>query len=154
MREPLSIPQAPALAAPRPALVCFEDRPATGVLRLLRAGFRHCFCLVASPGAWLVCDPLKGGLVLELLPDWPIERLVAHYAGTGRHVAVGHAVSDAVPADAMPRPLTCVEVVKRAVGISAWAVVTPWGLFRRLVEDEGWQAHLPAGGGMLDRREF
>jgi hypothetical protein len=150
MRELLPLPQAPGLTGRRPALVCFEHRPGIGVLRLLRAGFRHCFCLLSAPGAWLVCDPLKGGLVLELLPDWPLERLVAHYAGTGRHVAIGRALTDAIPAGAALRPLTCVEVVKRAVGVGAWAVVTPWGLFRWLVEVEGWQAHHPTGARKLD----
>jgi hypothetical protein len=32
-------------------------------------------------------------------------------------------------------PFTCVEAVKRILGIHAWAVVTPWQLYRHLIQD-------------------
>lgn len=148
MVEPDTI--ATTAGGPRPALVCFEHRPGRGVLRLLRPGFRHCFCLLREADAWLVCDPLKGGLVLEILPGWPTEALAGHYLATGRHVAVGTARRGGAVAGTGLRLLSCVEVVKRAIGVAAAGVLTPRQLFRRLVEIEGWSGHVPGCEELVD----
>jgi hypothetical protein len=145
-------PTSPFGDGARQALVCFEHRPGRGVLRLLRPGFRHCFCLLRAPRGWLVCDPLKRGLVLELLPDLPIEALVRHYLATGRHVTVGRACRGPAASGPALRPLTCVEVVKRAIGVPGGLAPTPWRLFRRLVEVEGWRGHHPTRTELLDMR--
>jgi hypothetical protein len=122
----------------RTAIVVFEDRRAQGILRLLRPGFRHCFCLLRSDDGWLLCDPLKGGLRLDLLPAYEASPLAAHYAARGRHVLVGMACRDMPQTRLGIRPLTCVEIVKRALGLVAPGAVTPWQLHARLASIKGW----------------
>lgn len=130
----------------RRAIVVFEHRAARGPLRWLAPGFRHCFCLLdAFPSGWLLCDPLKGSLHLEVLPTFEIGVLVEHYLGTGRHVAVGPTRSARGGATGWAAPLTCVELVKRAIGLHAPRTFTPWRLFLELRRQPGWAV---AGPGM------
>lgn len=128
----------------RRAIVVFEHRPARGPLRWLAPGFRHCFCLLDTVhSGWLLCDPLKGSLRLDVLPTAEIGLLVEHYLATGRHVAVGPTRSADGEARGWPVPLTCVELVKRAIGLRAPKSFTPWRLFRELGRQPGWAVARP-----------
>jgi hypothetical protein len=120
---------------PRPptvnALVVFTDQCDVWWLRRLRPGFRHCFAVVRDPaGEWLACDWIKGRLVFRVYgPQNPTDLV-------GRLVRRGHRVAE-VPVrrergGAPFRALSCVEVVKQAVGITGWRPLTPYGLWRHL----------------------
>jgi hypothetical protein len=113
-------------------LVIFEHRHAAGPMRLLRPGFRHCFCVLANGSDWLICDPLKGSLVLELVRLRDAFDITRHFVDTGRHVLVG-AKPSPPPTTLRIRPLTCVEIVKRLIGIDAPCIFTPYQLFRHLL---------------------
>jgi hypothetical protein len=104
-------------------------------MRLLRPGFRHCFCVLRRADRWVVCDPLKGSIVLEILAEYPLEALAAHYLASGRSLLAGTAGS-LRPLPLRVRALTCVEVVKRLLGIDAPWVLTPYQLFRFLQEPQ------------------
>ena len=124
--------------AGRVAIVVFEHRDDVGILRWLRPGFRHCFCLLSSPYGWLLCDPLKSGLCLDLLPSYDSFALLAHYSAPGRHALLG-CVGRLQPRPHLAiRPLTCVEVVKRALGVEAPATLTPYQLHRKLISTGDW----------------
>lgn len=122
----------------RRALVVFEHRHAVGPLRLLAHGFRHCFCLLREDRGWLLCDPLKGSLVLRLLPDYPPDALCLHFLDTHRHVALGFAAEGGSADAGWARPYTCVELVKRAIGFNARFAITPRQLFERLGAHRDW----------------
>jgi hypothetical protein len=122
----------------RPALVVFEHREARGPLRLLAPGFRHCFCLLRESAGWLLCDPLTGGLVLRLLPDYPLAALCRHFLATKRHIAVGFASTEPSIRTTWLTPCTCVELVKRALSLRAAFALTPRQLFEFLKSREGW----------------
>lgn len=131
------------LPATEEVLVVFVDQAACPWLRPLRRGFRHCFAALRQDGRWLLVDPLKRRLEVRLLPPTTGFDLAALY------VAQGHRVlrrrdppqeEDEPPLGrgargSLLRPLTCVEAVKRLIGVeSAWTL-TPWQLFRRLRSD-------------------
>lgn len=120
------------------AIVVFEHRDARGVLRLLRPGFRHCFCLLQHDAGWLLCDPLKGGLRLDLVPPYDVHDLLQHYRGLGRAALAGPAAGTFPLAPIGLRPLTCVEIVKRVLGLAAPAVFTPLQLHAHLKSTDGW----------------
>ncbi|MCS6778122.1 MAG: hypothetical protein NZ555_00270 [Geminicoccaceae bacterium] len=117
---------------PDAAIVVFEDRPASRALAHLRRGFRHCFCLLRRPVGWIVCDPLKSKLRIEVVAPYAAAELGGHYRSIGM-IAVLGAVAE--PASHRPtlRPLTCVEVVKRIVGVRSCAIWTPYQLYRALL---------------------
>ncbi len=129
--------------APRPgpathiaALVVFEDRPDSRWLRPLRAGFRHCFCLVRAGDGWILCDSRASGLHIMPAPAVGVEPLARSYAALGATV-VGLAgpLRPAAARGFPPAPFTCVEVVRRLLGLGGRPVLTPHGLFRRLLAD-------------------
>jgi hypothetical protein len=123
--------------APGPArgearvIVVFEDRAATGGFRWLRSGFRHCFCLVRRPVGWIVCDPLKSKTCLEVVDPYDERELLLHYRRRNAIVLVGRCIEPDRGRDFF-RPLTCVEIVKRVVGLRAPRVWTPYQLYRAL----------------------
>ena len=46
-------------------LVVFVDHAECRWLRVLRAGFRHCFVVIRDRSVWLACDPLKDRIELS-----------------------------------------------------------------------------------------
>ena len=73
----------------RRAVVVFEDRADSIPLRLLRPGFRHCFCLVGAGSAWTVCDPLKTRIELTPVSGLSGARTRRPVRGAGLTVLLG-----------------------------------------------------------------
>lgn len=113
------------------AIVVFVNETDLGPLKILRPGFRHCFVLVRAPQCWIVCDPLAHQLDLIAIEELSSETIAEHFRQRG-HTVVVTRVLRAPRRLTFLRPLTCVETVKRVLGIHAAFVVTPWQLFRFL----------------------
>jgi len=130
--------------APDLALVAFSGRAALPWLRVLRPGFRHCFVLVRAGARWAVVDPMSHYTLALPLGDYPLRPLVRALRAVGLTILL---VRPRVPA-AVPqawRPYTCVEAVKRVLGLHAPWVLTPWQLFRFLGRDRRRAAVTPSG---------
>jgi hypothetical protein len=127
--------------APLQALVVFEDRPESRWLAWLKPGFRHCYCLVRAERGWILIDPLLRDLRVCWL-DLPNEfDLVTHYVEQGHMVISGFPEKFSKTTGTL-RPVTCVEVVKRALGLGHLQAWTPYQLHRVLLS-LGWNPHLP-----------
>lgn len=116
---------------PRTALVMFADRHEMKCLRWLRRGFRHCFVAVETDGGWVVYDPLSHQTDLAYANGATAEDLARWYR---RHelVVVQTRISKAPMRMAPIRPYTCVEAVKRVLGLHEPHVWTPWQLHQHL----------------------
>lgn len=129
-------PEAPSQGAR--ALVAFSGRTELTWLRLLKPGYRHCFAVVEAPGGgdgdvpgWLLYNPLSVGTQMALWPGVDAAELRAGLEAEG---------FDVVQTRVRPlgrrglgwRPFTCVEAVKRVLGLRAPAVLTPWQLRQHL----------------------
>lgn len=116
----------------RRALVVFSGRADLAWLRLLRPGFRHCFLILGSNDGWLCLSPLAHRTTLTVLP------LAADFDAAGWYRDQGLTVVEtAYPTDpprrqAPWRPYSCVEAVKRVLGIHHPLILTPWQLYRFL----------------------
>lgn len=117
---------------PAAAVVGFSGRVELWWLRALKPGFRHCVVALAQPGGgWVLVDPMAHATRVTAIPGRtdPVGWFLAH---------------ELLPVPVRPRPpelraapwapFTCVEAVKRALGIRARFVFTPWQLFRHLTE--------------------
>ena len=113
------------------ALVAFTGRTDLAVLRVLKPGFRHCFLALPDRGQWLLYDPMAHATALQGLPLAPGTNVFDALLAEG-FVVVPARVRCAPRRPAPVAPFTCVEAVKRALGIHARGVVTPWDLFRYL----------------------
>lgn len=124
----------PAAWMPPVAVVAFSGKAELWWLRGLKPGFRHCLVALAQPGGgWILLDPLAHATRLLHLPSLgdPVDWFLAH----------GLLPVPVRPVPPMPRaapwaPFTCVEAVKRTLGIRARFVLTPWQLFRHLTRAE------------------
>lgn len=118
----------------REALVMFCDRTELPWLRLLRPGFRHCFLALRDAGRWIIYEPYSNRTVVSIADPAPAFDLPGFFAGLGCTVVpttLGPTPSRAVPW----APYTCVEGVKRILGIRSRWIVTPWQLFRHLTKN-------------------
>lgn len=121
-------------------VVVFDGRSSIPWLRILRPGFRHCFCLIKLQRRWLVIDPLKGTIEFAILESATAEMLANHYRGFGLNVLTGTRRIGSKRGQLMPMPITCVEVVKRAIGARKALAITPYHLFRHLRDECGFHA--------------
>lgn len=127
-------------AAPAPAwmppvaVVAFSGRTDLWWLHLLKPGFRHCLVALAQPGhGWVLLDPLAHATRVAWLPGRrdPMAWFLAHGL-----LPVPVRPQPPAPRAAPWAPFTCVEAVKRALGLRARFVLTPWQLFRHLTREE------------------
>jgi hypothetical protein len=116
----------------RRALVIFSGRCGVWWLRWLRPGFRHCFAAVDDGAQWLTVDPLLHRLEVRASGLSSAFDLAAEYR------RMDLVVLDIAPPEIALRTapvgiFTCVETVKRLLGLRARWVLTPWQLYRFLV---------------------
>ncbi len=113
------------------AWVVFSGQTELSYLKLLKNGFRHCFIILKKGDHWISLDPLAHKTEIELhylpqnfdLPSWLKKR---------GNVVVETKLK-AAPLKALPVSLfTCVEAVKRVLGLHSWKVLTPWQLYKHL----------------------
>lgn len=109
------------------ALVVFSGETDLKYLRLLKPGFRHCFVILRLHDRWISIDPLAHMTRVDLYQR-DLSRLLDERGLT----VVETPIRDAPPVQAAPMLCTCVEMVKRVLGIQCWHVVTPWQLYRYL----------------------
>ena len=109
----------------------FADNTDLKLLRLLRSGFRHCFVAVRREGGWVICDPLSHQTDLSVIKGFGADELAAWYRSHGLRV-IETCIRAAPSCPAPIRPYTCVEAVKRVLGLHAGWVITPWQLYRLL----------------------
>ena len=137
-RAPAVDPAEPPPAWGR-ALVLFSGRADLPWLRLLRPGFRHCLVALSveapaggAPAAlWLQLNPMAHRTDARLLCLPPGADLAACYRAQGYRVV--ECLPRRPPRRALGwRPHSCVEVVKRVLGLQAPGVWTPWQLYCHL----------------------
>jgi len=125
-------------AAARPfapaAWVVFTDAPEMLLLRWMAPGFRHCFVLLNDGRHWIAVDPLAACTEVEVLP-LPADADVPGWYRERGHAVVRAALRRGLRRPAPFGPFTCVEAVKRVLGLHAPWVLTPRQLHRRLVAD-------------------
>jgi hypothetical protein len=122
---------ADTIAEPAPALVVFSGETSLSCLKILRPGFRHCFVAVCRRDHWIICDPLCHRIDLLVINKSAAADLGEWYRHHGLRV-IETSVRAAPLRVAPLRPLTCVEAVKRVLGIHARSINTPWQLYRYL----------------------
>jgi hypothetical protein len=120
----------------RRALVGFGGNAGLIWLRLLKPGFRHCFAALetsAPPGEqrWILYEPLSHFTRLETITLPSQASLADLFRGQGLTV-VETMRRDPARRSAPWRPYSCVEAVKRVLGLQASWVFTPWQLYRYL----------------------
>ncbi len=118
--------------ASQEVFVVFSGQTDLGFLKYLKPGFRHCFAVIRDGARWLIVDPMCHRLEVSAaqvdsgfdLPGWLSQRGYRVVPAPSRRIARRIAA---------PLPFTCVEAMKRLIGLNDWRVFTPWQLYRRLM---------------------
>ena len=129
--ENLGLPRLDAVGPGSRAVVVFSGETDLPYLRLLRPGFRHC-CLVVEAGRyWLFFNPTSADTGVMVYDGLGLDDIVGWFLAN-RDTVVCCRVRAEPAAPALFRPYSCVEAVKRILGLHAVGVYTPWQLFQWL----------------------
>jgi hypothetical protein len=128
------VPEVPAGdGVPGRILIVFSGATDLRWLKALKPSFRHCYAVLESAGGWLLVDPASHQTRIEYLGPMPLYRLLEGLQTAETTVVCCR--RRAAPMRLAPiRPFTCVEAVKRLIGIHAPWTLTPWQLFDHLID--------------------
>lgn len=112
--------------------IAFSGKADARFLRMLKPGFRHCFALMRGADRWLMVDPMLHRMDITATECAPDFDLPAWMRARGYRVVRAPAFTTAQRMS-FPAPFTCVEAMKRLIGLQDWRVFTPWQLYRRLI---------------------
>lgn len=137
-------------------LVIFHGGSEIPLLRFLKPGFKHCFALIKcqsdiandktepdppssdahgrpAQDAWIVVDPLSHQTEVGYYAGFSAQELTERFEAYGCRV-VPYELYQAPKRVPYFRPYSCVEVIKRILGILDLRIVTPWQLYQRLTK--------------------
>lgn len=119
---------------PEEAWVVFSGEVDLWWLKMLKPGFRHCFVIARDEKNWIVLDPLSPHLELAVLPlpqDFDVPSWLRAQNLTVVDAPIKRQYRKAAPVNWF----SCVEVIKRFLGIHSRRIVTPWQLYCFLTKD-------------------
>lgn len=112
--------------------IVFTGKTDIAWLKFLKPGFRHCYAVINDGHKWMSVDPLSGYTDVQIyhhiepnfdLPSWLQKQ---------GHRVVKSVVKQDKSKSAPCMIFTCVEAVKRIIGVHKRSVITPWQLYRFL----------------------
>ena len=115
------------------AIVGFGGEPRWWWMRFLKKGFYHCFVVLGNGFDWILIDPLAHFTDTIILKNVNIK---GYLRSQGYQLVL---TTPQVPpyTKARFRPHTCVETVKRLLGIKNPYILTPYQLFQFLSKKKG-----------------
>lgn len=115
--------------------VVFTDNTSLWWLRLLKPGFRHCYVLLEleANNTWLELNPYSNQLIIKTYQQ--------HFKFNFIQYLQKKLASHILEFEISPAPLhcaplsafTCVEFVKRILGIHDVLVLTPYQLYKKII---------------------
>ncbi len=115
--------------------VVFEQDSSLWWLRFLKPGFRHCYLLVqlsSQPEKWLEINPMSNQIYVFLHTNPLNLSYICHLQKTTNSHIIAVDFAQAPLKCAPFAPFTCVEFVKRVLGIHKFSVFTPYKLYKYL----------------------
>ncbi len=118
---------------PQMAWVVFSGDTDLPYLKFLKKGFRHCYILMSDGEKWFSIDPLAHKTEISFhsfLEPFNLPLWLKSQGYTVLKVALD--TPESKPAPIMF--ITCVESIKRMLGIQKRSLITPWQLYRYLIK--------------------
>ncbi len=112
--------------------VVFSPITSLWYLGFLKSGFKHCFLVLEDGGCFFVVDPLASKIqlmTLHIIGD----SFISEFEKLGMTV-VKTDINDKEVLSWKFGIFTCVEVVKRILGIYSFKVITPYQLYKYLLK--------------------
>lgn len=114
------------------AWVVFSGQTDMAWLRLLKKDFRHCYVVLFDGAHWISVEPLANTMEVTVHDVPPEFDLPLWLSDQGLTVVPAQISKEMKQAPWMV--FTCVEAVKRILGIHKRFIFTPWQLYRHLTK--------------------
>lgn len=115
--------------------VIFENETGLWWLRFLKKGFRHCYLLLelsAEPRQWLEVNPMSNQICFVIRSN-RVDFNYLYHLRKKENIKIVPVTFQQAPLTAAPlAPFTCVEFVKRVLGIHNLRIITPYKLYKHL----------------------
>jgi len=115
------------------AWVVFSGQTELAWLRWLKPGFRHCYLLLNDGQRWMSFDPLSHVTEIATHHHVSADFDLPHWLSARGNRVVPARIDRAVTKPAPFMLFTCVEAVKRVLGIHHRTILTPWQLYQFLI---------------------
>ncbi len=113
-------------------IVVFQNETNIPLLKLLKKGFRHCFVYQVERNNIVKIDSLSNITLVQQIHDHTPHELIKNHKKQG-HICRLFTPPPLPPQKiAIPLPFSCVETVKRLLGLHAFSILTPWQLHNHI----------------------
>ena len=107
------------------AVVGFGGTPTLWWMHFLKKGFYHCIVALGRQNEWLIIDPLLHFTDAIMIRNIDIKRFFKKHGYRFVEVSLNEPNYKRLRV----MPYTCVETVKRFIGVEKARIFTPYGLF-------------------------
>lgn len=122
------------LTAPMAQWIVFSGDTDLKRLKILKRGFRHCFMIMQQDGRWVLIDPRSNKIDIAILPHPTHFNFPRYFSEQGKTV-LKVPMNINTPGKVAPTlPMTCVDTMKRLIGLHSRWVLTPYQLYRALTK--------------------
>ena len=112
------------------AIVAFGGKPTLWWMRFLKKDFYHCIVALGGDDEWVVIDPLLHFTDLIVVKHAQIDS----FFKKRNYRIVETEIKEPKKIRLRVIPYTCVETVKRFIGVENAFILTPYSLFRYLIK--------------------
>lgn len=116
------------------AWVVFSGQADLPWLKVLKQGYRHCYVLLNDGKHWITIDPLSNYMDVSV-HDVPLDFNLPLWMRNRGHIIMPATIRH-LDKQAPWMPFSCVEAVKRVLGIHKSFIFTPWQLYRYLRKEQ------------------
>lgn len=116
---------------PDEIFVVFTDQTDLWWLKFLRRGFRHCFIIMRFADIWISMDALAHKTEIMRI-DLPDGFNLPQWLENQGDLVIRHSPRSTVLKPLWPAFFSCVEAVKRTLGLRKPFMITPWQLYQFL----------------------
>lgn len=114
------------------AWVVFSGETDIAWLKILKPGFRHCFILLNDGKRWMSIDPISPYTDIQIYHHIAAEFDLPAWLENRGHKVIQSRINKNHKKPAPWMVVTCVELIKRILGIHKRFIITPWQLYRFL----------------------
>lgn len=114
------------------AWVIFSGETDIPWLKIFKPGFRHCFVLLNDGQQWISVDPLSPYTDIQVYYHIGISFDLPEWLKARGYKVVKSSINKQHQKPAPWMVCTCVESIKRILGIHERFILTPWQLYRYL----------------------
>ncbi len=131
------------------AWIVFSGETDIAWLKIFKAGFRHCFVLLNDGERWMSIDPISPYLDVQVYHHISTDFNLPNWLESRGHKIIQSKINKKHKTPAPWMVVTCVELVKRVLGLHKRFIFTPWQLYCFLSKQNNEQQQIEKLKGKL-----